>query len=79
MIRDSRPPNLSSKDELHAAGWNGDGRTLCGVVDEGDASIGLERPVVATRGHAISCKDCRAIIRYAHVGFKVSGALIYAK
>ncbi len=64
---------------IHAEGPNGDGRTLCGIVEEGDQSIGLEAPTVATCGYAITCNDCRAVLLHAHANFKVSGARIYAK
>ena len=47
----------------HASGWNGDGRTLCGLVEEGDAAIGESAPIIAVAGH-ITCPDCRGIISH---------------
>lgn len=54
---------------LHADGWIGDGRTLCGIVEEGDATVGLEKPMIAKVGETVDCCDCRHAILHVRRSF----------
>lgn len=58
--------------EVHANGWSGDGRTLCGIALEGECARGeggLPAPIIAKESDEITCEDCRETIRYCQSGF----------
>lgn len=43
---------------LHAVDPYGDGRSLCGDVDEGDPTLDIPAPAYARKGQYVTCPTC---------------------
>lgn len=54
-------------DIVHAQGYSGDDRTLCGDAYEGDCTGWADaddEPITALSGDMVTCETCRKIISY---------------
>lgn len=50
--------------DKHAPGWNGEGRTLCGIALEGSPTDDLPVPEIIESRQVVTCVDCRDIIDF---------------
>jgi hypothetical protein len=71
--------NLSKDHVAHAEGWNGEGRTLCGIALEGFASGDTEVILLAAPGRMVTCDDCKRLIAHCQDRYTYTFKVRHAK